>query len=116
MPYRVKVHFKNKYAAVTVTNGYYPYVGIYDKELVELVNLDVDPGDMFEISVPLINGAGTVIVYGTDGAAKLRFGYAIPRDSDYDGNIYFPKPAAVSQSDFDKLAEEIKAIKRQIGP
>ncbi|MBX4924658.1 hypothetical protein [Rhizobium binae] len=113
MPYRVKVHFKNKYTAVTVTNGYYPYVDINNKKL---VNLNVDPGDMFEISVPLIQGAGTVIVYGTDGAAKLRFGYAIPHDSDYDGNIYVPKPAAVSQSDFDKLTEEVNALRERIGP
>ncbi|ACE93462.1 hypothetical protein RHECIAT_PA0000116 (plasmid) [Rhizobium etli CIAT 652] len=96
-----------------MTNGYYPYVDINDKKL---ENLDVNSGDIFEISVPLIHGAGTVIVHVTDGAAKLRFRYAIPNDGDYDGNIYVPKTEAVSKSDFDKLTDEVNALKERIGP
>ncbi|MBX4875742.1 hypothetical protein HJA87_10255 [Rhizobium bangladeshense] len=111
MPYRVKVHFEEQYTELTVSNGHYPYSDIGGKKLEKL---DVNPGDMYEISVPLISGAGTIVVSATDGAAKLRFRYAIPNDCDDYGNIEVPKTEAASQSDVDKLTEEIQAIKQQI--
>jgi protein involved in polysaccharide export with SLBB domain len=113
MPYRVKVHFEKPYTAVTVSNGHYPYV---DTHGMTLENLNVGAGAMYQISVALINGAGTVVIDATDGADKIRFRYAIPFDCDNDGNIEVPKIAAVSQSDVDKLTEEIEAIKQRIGP
>ncbi|MBP2448866.1 hypothetical protein [Rhizobium leguminosarum] len=113
MPYKVKVHFEKPYSEVTVTNGHYPYL---DKNGLKLENLNVAAGAMYEISAALINGAGTVIVYVTDGTARLRFRYAIPNDSDYDGNIYAPKTEAVSKGDFDKLTDEVNALKERIGP
>ena len=114
MPYRVKVHFEKKYTAVKVTDGHNTYV---DKNGKKLEKLDVNSGDMFEISVALFNGAGTVIVDAKDGGADIHFPpYRIPADCDYDGNIKVPRTAAASQSDVDKLSEEIEAIKQRMGP
>ncbi|RFB82148.1 hypothetical protein B5K08_31050 [Rhizobium leguminosarum bv. trifolii] len=110
MPYRVKVHFEKKYTAVTVSDGFNPYVDIHG---ITLKNLNVGAGAMYEISVGLFNGAGTVIVDATDGAAN-QFPYAIPVDCDNDGNIKVPKVAAVSQSDLDNLDAQVKNLAKHI--
>ncbi|EGE61098.1 UNVERIFIED_ORG: hypothetical protein GGI63_003285 [Rhizobium esperanzae] len=114
MPYIVKVHFEQKYTAVKVTDGHNIYMDTSGKKL---ENLDVAPGDTYKISVGLFNGAGTIIVDAKDGAADIHFPpYRIPVDCDYDGNIKVPRTAAASQSDVDKLSEEVEAIKQRIGP
>lgn len=114
MPCIVKINFKKAYTAVTVTNGHNPYV---DKNNVTLENLSVLANATYEISVALINGVGAVIAYATDGANNLRFTYTIPDDCDGNGNINVPKTAAVSQAasqaDFEKLAQEVEALKER---
>lgn len=111
MPCLVKIHFKHAYTAVTVSDGHIPYT---DTHGLLLDKLNVVAGAMYEISVPLIHGVGTVIINAKDGASDLRSTYVIPDSCDADGNIDFPKISAALQNDLDKLTKEVGAIKQQI--
>jgi hypothetical protein len=115
MPCEVTINVKEAFTALTVDDGHSPYV---DKNNQKLEDLNVGPA-LFQISVPLdSNNEGMVFVRGTDGKSKNRiFQYSIPDSRDAEGNIYVPKIAAASQSDVEKLAEEIAALKQEImGP
>ncbi|ANL36809.1 hypothetical protein AMC82_PB00119 (plasmid) [Rhizobium phaseoli] len=114
MPYNVTINVTEAFTDLTVDDGLNPYV---DKNNLKLENLDAGPS-IFEIEVEADNSGNAVVyVNATDSSSKFRkFTYNFPQVSD-PGNIYVPKPTAASQSEVDKLAEEIKAIKQQIaGP
>ncbi|MBY4610695.1 hypothetical protein K6M90_23925 [Rhizobium sp. 9T] len=114
MPYRVKIDFERSYNPVTVSNGHYPYRDIHGTPLEDL---NVAAGNMYEISVALIHGTGTVVIETKDGSEDILFPYAIPRDCDVLGKIYVPPMTAASQSDVEKLAEEVAGLKQAImGP
>lgn len=115
MPCDVTINVTEAFTALTVDDGHSPYV---DKNNQKLENLNVGPA-VLRISVPLdSNNEGMVFVRATDGRSKNRiFQYSIPDNRDAEGNIYVPKIAAASQSDLDKLAGEVEALKQEIaGP
>ncbi|MBY4631611.1 hypothetical protein [Rhizobium croatiense] len=113
MPCDVTINVTEDFTALTVDDGYSPYM---DKGNQKLENLKVVAPAIFYISVPLdSNNEGMVFVRATDGKSKNRiFKYSIPDNRDAEGNIYVPKITAALQSDLDNLDAQVKNLTQQI--
>ncbi|MBY5333762.1 hypothetical protein HFO99_07365 [Rhizobium leguminosarum] len=116
MPCDVTIDVTEAFTAFTVHDGLSPYV---DKKGQKLENLAVSPGT-FDMSVALdSNNEAMVFVRATDAKSAQRiFKYNIPDERDASGKIYVPRivatSQAASQSDLDKLAEEVESLKERM--
>ncbi|MBY5770380.1 hypothetical protein GFL91_14285 [Rhizobium leguminosarum bv. viciae] len=112
MPCDVTVLVEQAVTALTVGDGLNPY---FDKNNLKLENLTAGPST-FETSVPLdSNNEAMVFVRATDvNSIQQIFKYNIPDELDGEGKIYVPKRVAASQSDLDKLAEEVESLKERM--
>jgi hypothetical protein len=119
MPCEVTVIFTEDFDTVTVSDGHVPYT--IGKDRVPVEDLPVKSGFAFEISVTLYDGTTQIFIESTKkkmGSGKIVEDiavYQIPAESAPNGEIKYPKPAAIAGARLDDLDAAIVRLEQRLG-